>query len=281
MSEKLTTICYLSNSKPEHITGELRRGDARRSGGRYGLGRDAHDTVLAEVFVAFRGLLLYLDTQGEFALPARDYQIKASVSGWYNRLQQSRQAATGCPACTTGWTPQPQGTYTYLSNPKPGHTTGGSSQSARRGGGAGSGRTGRRPNSSPRRQASLTPPKASKILRLSDSPEARTSEILCKPMEEHNDRLTTVYPRFITGTRSALCSWLLTNRPTKKILPDDSHENDFYVECPPQVSREFSGAPAASDILRVVLIFSFRILGLLVGRHLVGQVCVARTQLLR
>ena len=26
---------------------------------------------------------LYLDTQGEFALPARDYRVEASVSGWY------------------------------------------------------------------------------------------------------------------------------------------------------------------------------------------------------
>ena len=60
-----------------------------------------------------RGVSLYLDTQGEFALPARDYRVEASVSGWYNRLQQSRLAAPGCPACTPGWTPQPQGTYTY------------------------------------------------------------------------------------------------------------------------------------------------------------------------
>ena len=60
-----------------------------------------------------RGVSLYLDMQGEFALPARDYRVEASVSGWYNRLQQSRLAATGCPACTPGWTPQPLGTYTY------------------------------------------------------------------------------------------------------------------------------------------------------------------------
>ena len=56
---------------------------------------------------------LYLDTQGEFALPARDYCVPASVSGWYNRLQLSHLAAPCCPACTPGWTPQGQGTYTY------------------------------------------------------------------------------------------------------------------------------------------------------------------------
>ena len=60
-----------------------------------------------------RGVSLYLDTQGEFALPARDYRVEASVSGWYNRLQQSRLAAPGCPACALGWTPQAQGTCIY------------------------------------------------------------------------------------------------------------------------------------------------------------------------
>ena len=90
-----------------------------------------------------------------------------------------------------------------MSSPKPGYTSGESGRGARRGGGTGSGRTERRQNSSPRIQAS-------KIRRL----EARTSEILCEP-EEHNERLITglsaVYSRFITGTRSALCFWLLTS----------------------------------------------------------------------
>ena len=59
------------------------------------------------------GVSLYLDTQGEVASPARDYRVETSVSGWYNWLQQSRLAAPGCPACTSGGTPQPQGMYTY------------------------------------------------------------------------------------------------------------------------------------------------------------------------
>ena len=54
-----------------------------------------------------------------------------------------------------------------LSNPKPGHTTGASGRSARRGGGAGSGRTGCQQNCSPRKQASLVPSKASKTRLLS------------------------------------------------------------------------------------------------------------------
>ena len=86
-----------------------------------------------------------------------------------------------------------------LSNPKPEHTTGASGRGARRSGGAGTGRTGRRQNSSPRGLVSRVPSKASKTHRLNVSPEARKNEILCKPMEEHNDRLTTglcpVYPR--------------------------------------------------------------------------------------
>ena len=44
-----------------------------------------------------RGVSLCLDTQEEFALPARDYRVEASASGWNNRLQQSRLAAPGCP----------------------------------------------------------------------------------------------------------------------------------------------------------------------------------------
>ena len=61
------------------------------------------------------------------------------------------------------------------------------------GGGAAPARTGRRQNISPRRRASLVPSKASKTQTrlLNVSPEARTSEILCKPMAEHNERLTT------------------------------------------------------------------------------------------
>ena len=77
-----------------------------------------------------------------------------------------------------------------LSNPKPGHTTGGSGRGARRGGGAGSGRIGCQQNCPPRRRASLAPPKASKTRRLNIPPEARTSEILFKPMGEQNPRLT-------------------------------------------------------------------------------------------
>ena len=100
----------------------------------------------------------------------------------------------------------------YLSSPKPGHTTGGSGRGARRGGRAGSGRTGCQQNCSHRGQASLAPANASKKRLLDVSPEARTSEISFKPMEEQSPRLTTgsspVYPRFISGTRSACGNWL-------------------------------------------------------------------------
>ena len=78
-----------------------------------------------------------------------------------------------------------------LSSPKPGHTTSGSGRGARRSGGMGSGNTGCQHNFSPRRRASLVPSKSSETGRLNDPPEARTNEILCKPMEEQNPRLTT------------------------------------------------------------------------------------------
>ena len=84
----------------------------------------------------------------------------------------------------------------HLSNPKPGHATGGSGRGAQRGGRVGPGRTGRRQNSTPRRQASLVPPKASKKPCLNVSPEARTSETLCKP---NVGTKSAVDDRFIRG----------------------------------------------------------------------------------
>ena len=106
----------------------------------------------------------------------------------------------------------------YQLNPKPGHTTGGSGRSARRSGRERSGKIGCQQNYSPRKQKSTVPSKASKKCRLNVSPEARTSEILCKPTEEQNHRLTrglsAVYHRFISGMGSALCSWLPTSGTT-------------------------------------------------------------------
>ena len=79
-----------------------------------------------------------------------------------------------------------------LSNPKPGHITGGARQgSARRSDGEVRDRTGRREIGSPRRQPSLLPCRASKTVVLNDSSEARTKKILCKPLEEQSVRLTT------------------------------------------------------------------------------------------
>ena len=98
-----------------------------------------------------------------------------------------------------------------MSSPQRGHTTGGSGRGARRGGGAGSGSTGCQQSCSSRKQASLVPSKASKTRRLNDFPEARTSEILCKP---NAGTKSPVDNRFVTGTRSALRCWLLTSGPT-------------------------------------------------------------------
>ena len=140
-----------------------------------------------------------------------------------------RPAAPPCAASTRPargvsgfWIRQVLMYFRNLSSPKPGHTTGGSQRGARRGGRAGSGRTVRQQNCAPREQSFLALSKASKTRRLNASPEAQTSEILCKTMEEQNPRLTTgsspVYQRFITGTRSALSSWLPTSGTTSFCL---------------------------------------------------------------
>ena len=57
--------------------------------------------------------------------------------------------------------------------------------------GAGSRKTGCQQNYSPGKQRSIVLSKASKTHRFNVSREARTSEILCKPTEEQNQRLTT------------------------------------------------------------------------------------------
>ena len=86
---------------------------------------------------------------------------------------------------------------------------------------AASGRTGRRRVDSPRRQPCPVPPmafRASRTTVLNIPPEARTNEIACKSIEEHNERLTRKlpadYPKFIRGTKTALRSWLLTSVST-------------------------------------------------------------------
>ena len=71
---------------------------------------------------------------------------------------------------------------------KPGNTTGEPRRGAR-GGGAESGKTVCQQNGSPREESFLARSRASNTCRLNVSPEARTSEILCKPMEEQNPRL--------------------------------------------------------------------------------------------
>ena len=101
----------------------------------------------------------------------------------------------------------------YVSIPETGHTTGGSCRGARRGDRAWSGTTVRQQNCAPRKQSCLAFSKASRTRRLNVAPEAQTSEILCNATAEQNPRLnrgsSLVYFRYITRTRSILCSWLL------------------------------------------------------------------------
>ena len=84
-----------------------------------------------------------------------------------------------------------------LSSQKPGHTTDGPGRGARRGGGAGSSKTERRQNISPRRHASLVLPNTSKTRLLNISSKARTSKI---PLVESKTR--TYHGRVGTGRRT-------------------------------------------------------------------------------
>ena len=97
---------------------------------------------------------------------------------------------------TYPFSPRAYASAVHLSNPKPGHTTGGSGRGETRHGwagrgGAGRGGSGRRQVCSPSRQLSHLPSWESKTTVLDDFSETRTNEILCKPIEEQNPRLTT------------------------------------------------------------------------------------------
>ena len=86
-----------------------------------------------------------------------------------------------------------------LLNPKLTHTTSRSRRGAPRSGGAESRTTVRKQNCAPREQSFLALSKALKTRRLNVSPEAQTSEILCKPKKEKTrftNGLWTVYQRF-------------------------------------------------------------------------------------
>ena len=104
--------------------------------------------------------------------------------------------------------------HNYLSIQKPGHTTGRSVRSTRQSGRAGSSEIRCQQNYSPRKQKSAIPSKPSKKLRFNLSSEARISEILFKPTEEKNQRLTTGLLAVYHRGRSALCSWLPNSRTT-------------------------------------------------------------------
>ena len=104
--------------------------------------------------------------------------------------------------------------HTHLSSPKPGHTTGGSGRGARRGGGVGwAGRDAdrtvrpgdRRPSYPPRhrRHVSWTSPQKH------EQPKSYVNR-----WGNTATGWQAVDKRFIRGTKSALCSWLLTSGPT-------------------------------------------------------------------
>ena len=102
--------------------------------------------------------------------------------------------------------------YVYLSNPKLGHTTGGSGRAAP-GGAAARGGPGKVVADGFVRAQHNRPScrRAWNTTVFYISSEASKNEILCKRLEEQK---LAVDNRFIRGTRSALCVWLLMNVPT-------------------------------------------------------------------
>ena len=102
--------------------------------------------------------------------------------------------------------------------------------------------------------------RASKTRRFNVSREARTSEILLKPTEKPNQRLTSLYKRFISSlsvARSALCSWL----PTCGTMPFHLY-NPFHA----RHSRKFgerSGSTSSSMGVCGFNVFVYGRLGLL------------------
>ena len=143
----------MSNPKPEHTTGESGRRGARQRGGveRGRVRGDADGLVRRKTTVPF--------------------PREGIVYNCPERLLRGNE-------------------QTNLSNPKPGHTTGGSKRGgARCGGGAGQDRM-----STARFAQETTAPRApqtSKTTVLNDFSEARTNEFQYKPMGEQNVRLTT------------------------------------------------------------------------------------------
>ena len=98
--------------------------------------------------------------------------------------------------------------YVYLSNPKPGHTTGGSGRSARRSSREGSRKIRYQQNYSPRKQTFTVPSKASKKRRFKVFPKARTSEIQFQTTEEQNQRLTSGLSAVYQREAKCFCSRL-------------------------------------------------------------------------
>ena len=92
-------------------------------------------------------------------------------------------------------------------------------------------------------------------------------------MREQNHRLTTglsaVYPRFITGTKSALCFWLLTSGPTP-FFP--------YMPCMKKVYRDKASVHWSAAVEIRQILNSFGLIGLLTGLDgfRPSRICCAR-----
>ena len=135
----------------------------------------------------------------------------------------------------------------HLSNPKPGHTTGGSGRGARRSGRAGSRKIGCQQNYSPGKQRSILLSKESKTRRFNVSREARTSETPFKPTGEPKKLLTSglsaVYQRdekarFVPGCRTVVRSFFDSVNPLHtRHVREKSIFREVHIELNPTMQK--------------------------------------------
>ena len=124
-----------------------------------------------------------LDDERSLCLAADQLYVILLFPKPFSRMACQCKQNAGCCYCKN---PELLWDACDLSSPNPQHITGRSGRGTRRGFGAALGRTGSRQNRSPKRRASLVPPKASKTCLLNNSPKARTSENLCTPIENNS-----------------------------------------------------------------------------------------------
>ena len=168
--------------------------------------------VLLDIYIGFRLFVLLESRSTDLSsMPAGRTVLSASLPG--PAPPPRRAPRLDLPMVYPGFGIH---NYKYLSNPKPGHTTGGSGLRAQRSGG--DGRAGQNGTPTDRFAQERTAPltlwriKAKRCGRLFGSTNKRNL------METDGGTQRPFDNRFNRGTRSALCSWLLASVPAPNCL---------------------------------------------------------------